>query len=131
MSIVSYSGKGTVRKKMILAIDDMPEVLQTTKALLQDEFTVYCMTNHSDALRFLASTVPDAILLDIEMPGMNGFDVVRTIRRLPQCRTVPIIFLTSNASIDNVINSVASGANDFIAKPVDHEILMSKIEKYI
>lgn len=118
-------------KKRILAIDDVPDVLNTVKAVLKSSYDVYGVTSHMTALKFLTNNSADLILLDIEMPDMNGFALLGIIRKMKAYADTPVVFLTGNASIENIKKSVEIGGNDFIRKPVDVQILLEKIEKHL
>lgn len=123
--------KGGFSKKKILAIDDVPDVLNTLKTMLGCEYNVYCVTHHTAAIKFLSNNTPDLILLDIEMPEMDGFELLKIIRRMSSCRRTPVVFLTGNVSVENVKTSVELGGNDFIKKPVDFEVLTAKLRKHL
>jgi CheY-like chemotaxis protein len=99
--------------------------------MLMYRFNVYGVTNAKAAFKFLGQTLPDIILLDIEMPDMNGIELLKEIRRMPGCEEIPILFLTGEASISNIKESLASGGNDFIKKPVEKNLLISRIEKHL
>jgi len=123
--------EGIHAKKKILAIDDIPDVLNTVKSILSDRYAVYGVTNHKAALKFLTSNSADLILLDIEMPDMDGFSLLSIIRRISTYEKTPVLFLTGSISIENVKRSHASGANDFIRKPVDSAILNERVKRYL
>ncbi len=118
-------------KKKILAIDDVPDILTTVKAVLKDEYTVYCVTNHMAALKFLTANTADLILLDIEMPDMNGFALLGIIRKIKAYDTTPVIFLTGNVNTENIKTAARSGGSDFVRKPVEADVLLAKIRKHI
>ncbi len=114
-------------KKKILAIDDKPDVLNTIKAMLANDYTVYAVTSGDMALKFLSQRQVDLILLDIEMPDMNGHEVLKRIQTSPS-KKIPVIFLTGNSTMDNIFAATQSGASDFVAKPVDRNTLLQKIK---
>jgi putative two-component system response regulator len=74
---------------------------------------------------------PDLFLLDCQMPGLNGFELIPIIRGFEAHRDTPIIFLTSEGTIDNLTAAVGFGACDFIVKPFNPEQLLEKVEKHI
>ncbi len=128
--MIAYGAGASIRKK-ILAVDDMPDILLTVKSILKIKYEVLAVTNHMAALQVLAHKDPDLILLDIEMPGKDGFDILRLIRKIRGYENTPVIFLTSNVTRDNIRRSQAMGGSDFIKKPIDSQILLSKISKYL
>lgn len=131
VAVLERESRGKLLKKKILAIDDVPDVLNLLKTMLCDDYNIYCVTSHTAAIKFLSSNTPDLILLDIEMPQMDGFELLKIIRRMSPCRKTPVVFLTGNVSVENVKTSVELGGNDFIKKPVDYNILMRKLEKHL
>jgi CheY-like chemotaxis protein len=117
-------------QKLILAVDDASFFLQTLKAHLQGEpYKLICVTSGEEALRFIEKRTPDLFILDVEMPGMNGYELTEKIKERGQ--TAPVIFLTGNASKEYVIRALQIGVNDFIIKPVNKEQVLSRIAKYI
>jgi CheY-like chemotaxis protein len=117
-------------KKTILAVDDTPFFLTTLKKILQDtDYKLLCVTSGSDALKSLEKHPPNLVLLDIEMPVMDGYELAAQIRKRGE--KAPIVFLTGNAKKENVVRAVEAGAADFIVKPVNKEEVLAKIERYI
>ncbi len=117
--------------KKILCVDDNVVSLSTVKGILGDIYEVVAVTSGEQALRFLETETPDLILLDIEMPGMSGYDTLIEMRsRFPRLK-IPIIFLTGvNASINvqyGIKMGLKYGVVDYILKPFDSEKLMLKI----
>lgn len=70
---------------------------------------------------------PDLVILDIDMPEINGYEMLKSIRETEHLKNVPVLFLTSNNDKSNVIKAVTEGVNDYVVKPIDEEILMKKI----
>jgi CheY-like chemotaxis protein len=122
---------GRDKKKRILAIDDFPDTLRILKTGLQDKFDITGVTNHTMALKYLTACTADLILLDIEMPDMDGYTLLDIIRKLGNYKTTPVLFLTANASARHVKMAIEHGGNDFIKKPVDLELLTEKILKHL
>jgi len=130
VDIPAEAAPESIEKKCILAVDDTPFFLTTLKKILQDtDYKLTCVTLASDALKFLEKHQPDLLLLDIEMPEMDGYELAAKIREKGE--KAPIIFLTGNAKRENVVKAVEAGAADFIVKPVNKEGVLSKIERYI
>jgi len=116
--------------KKILAVDDTAFFQTILKKVLQDtSYKLTCFPSGREALKFLEKHKTDIFLLDIEMPGMDGFELAARIRE--KGHKEPIIFLTGNAKKQHLAKAVEAGATDFIIKPINKEILLSKIRKYI
>jgi len=116
--------------KKILAVDDTPFFLVILKKKLQNtKYKVSCVTSGKDALKYLEKHKVDIFLLDIEMSGMNGFELAATLREKGYKQ--PIIFLTGNARKEYFATAMKAGATDFIIKPINKEVLLSKIRKYL
>jgi len=117
-------------KKVILAVDDQPGILDTIKRLLNTQYEVYCMTSYTAALKFVEKNIPDLILLDIEMPDMNGIVLLRMLRDMKKLNDVPIIFLTGNSGMDDLQDVARNGGDGFITKPIDHNFVI-RIKKFL
>jgi CheY-like chemotaxis protein len=121
---------GQTDQKSILAVDDTPFFLSVLKTTLHDtKYKLTCVKSGEDALKFLKTHTTNLLLLDIEMPGMNGYALAAKIRESGQ--KAPIIFLTGNAKKENVTKALAAGAADFIVKPINKETFIAKIGRYI
>ncbi len=132
LTVITGSATAIISKPKILAIDDNVGVLNTLKAMLKDRYELYCIPKPSIALRFLQShETVNMILLDIEMPEMDGYTLLTAIRKIPGYKNTPTMFLTGNATKDYLYKAIKMSAVDFISKPVDLDTLLSKIEKHI
>jgi len=110
----------------LLLIDDDFEVLEINKKYLVGEgFTVYTSPDPVQGIQYAKKVQPDCILLDVMMPGMDGFDVCSRIREFS---AVPIIFLTGKTSEDDKINGLITGADDYIVKPYSLRELKARID---
>lgn len=117
----------TIRK--ILIVDDSKtETLFLSELLSQNGFTVACAENADEALVSLAKDRPDLILMDIVMPGQNGFQLTRTINRTPEFTDIPIIMCTSKNQETDRVWGMRQGAKDYIVKPVESTELLAKIK---
>ena len=119
------------RKPVILAVDDSPAILQSISAVLSGDYKVYTLPKPEELEKVLQNLVPDLFLLDYMMPGINGFDLVPIIRGYPEHKETPIIFLTSEGTVDTVTAAVMLGASDFTVKPFRVDQLREKIAKHI
>jgi len=114
----------------ILAVDDTAFFLTILKKILSDtRYILTCVSSGRDALKYLEKHQPDIFLLDIEMPGMDGYELATRIKESGQ--KAPIIFLTGNAKKEHLAKAVKSGAVDFIIKPINKDVLLTKIHKYL
>ena len=114
----------------LLIVDDYPENLVSMRALLQrQDWQVITAASGFEALGLLLEYDVDLVLLDVQIPGMDGFEVARLMRGSQRTRLTPIIFLTANEqSQDAVIKGYASGAVDYLFKPFDPQILKPKVQ---
>jgi CheY-like chemotaxis protein len=79
----------------------------------------------------LEETKVDLVLLDIEMPGMTGFEVIDSIKKIPGCGEIPVIFITSHAAPDLIVAAYDHGARDYIVKPINAEVLRNKVHSLL
>jgi len=114
-------------KPIILAVDDNPSILQTLNHLLGEDYKVYTLPHPQAINDVLTKVVPDMFLLDCHMPILHGFELVPMIRAIPDHEDTPIVFLTSEGTIDNVSVATTIGASGFIVKPIDEKILREKV----
>jgi len=119
------------RRPVILAVDDSPAILQSITSVLSGEYKVYTLPKPEELERVLQNVTPDLFLLDYKMPGINGFELVPIIRSYEEHAETPIIFLTSEGTVDNVTAAMSLGASDFTAKPFKVDQLREKIAKHI
>lgn len=116
-------------KKKLLFVDDDKDFLTSNRLYFcRKNYEVFCADKPHDALSFLSSTSIDCIILDIDMPGLSGFEVCQKIRKISG---TPIIFLSGFSNIENRIASFQAGGDDFLAKPYDILELELRIEARI
>jgi CheY-like chemotaxis protein len=115
-------------KKVILAVDDMSMNLRTMKVILEEKYAIRLAKSGEFALEILKGAKIDLVLMDIEMPGMTGFEVVDALRKIPGCETIPVIFITSHATPDLIVAAYEHGAGDYIVKPINPDVLLNKIQ---
>ncbi len=116
----------TIRK--ILIVDDSPtERLALTEILKARKFEIITAANGEEGVAKAKSEQPDLILMDVVMPGLNGFQATRTIARDEDTRAIPIIMCTSKSQETDKIWGMRQGAYDYVVKPVDGPTLLAKI----
>jgi len=114
--------------KKILVVDDSPtERLALTELLTARGYQVVTADNGEDAIARSRSETPDLILMDVVMPGMNGYQATRTISRDELTRRIPIIMCTSKGQETDRIWGMRQGAFDYLVKPVDPNELLARI----
>jgi twitching motility two-component system response regulator PilH len=112
----------------ILVVDDSPtERYFLTDILVKNGFSVSTAENGEEALLKVKADKPQLILMDVVMPGQNGFQITRAISRDPDTQDVPIIICTSKGQETDRIWGLRQGARDYIVKPVDPQELLAKI----
>ena len=130
MSLISDFFEKDDGVKKILAVDDAALFLNTLKSMLNGSpYKVTCVNSGELALKYLENNRPNLLILDIEMPGMNGYELAAKIRAMGQM--APIIYLTGNYSAEYVKKAVEAGAADFITKPINKKYVLERIAKYI
>jgi twitching motility two-component system response regulator PilH len=117
-------------RKVLVVDDSKTELMFMTDLLQKNGFTVKTAENAEDAFRRLAEDKPDLILMDVVMPGQNGFQLTRAITRDPLYADVPIIMCTSKNQETDKVWGMRQGARDYIVKPVDPTELMAKIHAF-
>lgn len=114
-------------KKKIVAVDDSGIILKMLAKLLGEKYDLHAFSSGRRALLFLKTKKPDLVILDIDMPEINGYEMLKMIREKEELKQIPVIFLTSNGDKNHVVKAVAGGANDYVVKPIDEEVLMDKV----
>ena len=115
-------------QKILLVDDSKTELHHLTELLTKRGYAVRTAENGEDAMRRLGEEKPDLILMDVVMPGQNGFQLTRAITRDPNYADVPIIMCTSKNQETDRVWGMRQGARDYITKPVDAAELMAKIK---
>ncbi len=118
-------------RKVILIVDDTVINLTYAAEVLGDTYKVIPAKSGEKALELLERVIPDLILLDIEMPQMDGYETIQRIRANPKMAGIPIIFLTAHADKENELKGFQLGAVDFITKPFVPEITLARIATQI
>jgi len=115
----------------ILMVDDSKTELHFLSDVLEKRgYTVRLAHNGDEAMKRLGEETPDLILMDVVMPGLNGFQLTRAITRDPRFSNVPVIMCTSKSQETDKVWGLRQGARDYIVKPVDPNELVSKIQAF-
>ena len=116
--------------KILVVDDSKTELYHLSDLLGKNGFTVRTAENGDEAMRRLAEDKPDLILMDVVMPGANGFQLTRSITRDPRFADVPVIMCTSKNQETDKVWGMRQGARDYIVKPVQAEELLAKIRAF-
>ena len=115
-------------QKILLVDDSKTELYHLSEILRRHGYAIRTAENGDEALRRLEEDKPDLIVMDVVMPGQNGFQLTRRITRDPRFADVPVIMCTSNGQETDKVWGMRQGACDYIVKPVDGDQLIAKIE---
>lgn len=118
-------------RPLILVVDDQPANIQILYALLMAEYDVCMALSGEDALLVCAASRPDVILLDVVMPGIDGYAVCRRLKDDPSTSDIPVIFVTGHLDHDQEVHGFAVGGADFITKPFHASIVMARVRTQI
>jgi CheY-like chemotaxis protein len=118
-------------KKIILAIDDLPLDLAVFENILCPYYNLKISTSAPEALTLLVATKPDLIILDIEMPGMSGFEFLHEIRKFPQTMNTPVIVVTAHKGEQFADHAASQGANKTLTKPVNPSGLLEQVSSLL
>lgn len=118
-------------KTTILCVDDTPANLFVLVELLKKSYRVKTATNGPQTLQIAKTSPPDLILLDIMMPGMDGFEVCRRLKADPACREIPILFITAKTEVKDEAEGLSLGAADYIHKPISPPILLARVRHHL
>ena len=113
--------------KVLVVDDSKTEQMFMTDLLQRNGFSVRTADNADDAFKRLAEEKPDLILMDVVMPGQNGFQATRAIARNPLTQHLPVIICTSKSQETDRIWGMRQGAHDYLVKPIDQQLLLKKI----
>jgi len=118
-------------KRSILLIDDNAEIREYLRQLFADRYIIYEADNGDDGFALVEKHMPDLVISDIQMEGMNGVELCTRIKQTETLSHIPVILLTSSSAADVQMKGLEEGADDYITKPFDKELLMVKAENII
>lgn len=121
-----------MNRARVLIVDDAPENIRILMAYLKNSCSVQAATSGAKALEFArAEPKPDLILLDVVMPGMNGYEVCRLLKEDPHTRSIPIIFVTGLNDVGDEERGLRLGAVDYISKPFHAELVRARVHNHL
>jgi serine phosphatase RsbU (regulator of sigma subunit) len=116
------------KRQRIVIIDDNANDLAVTRRLLERRgYDIATAQTGEEGLRVAGAAVPDAIIVDYRMPGMDGFEVTRRVKSDPQLCTIPVLMLTGADTPQNVVDGLGVGADDFVVKGSDAEVIVARL----
>ncbi len=119
-------------KKVVLVVDDAPENIATLDAILKETYRVKAATDGEVALAIACGDPPpDLILLDVMMPGMDGFEVCRRLKQNGATAKIPVIFVTSKDDVSDESTGFAVGAVDYVVKPVNPHLVRARVKSHL
>lgn len=119
-------------KAVILIVDDVPTNVQALALLLKDDYALKVATSGSRALELAGQEpIPDLILLDVQMPEMDGYDVLKLLKENSDTAQIPIIFVTGKDSVDEEEHGLLLGAVDYIVKPIRPSIVKARVKTHL
>ncbi len=117
-----------IRKK-IFVVEDEEDIQQLVSYnLLKAGFNVVCVDSGEEALRKMGSDRPDLIILDLMLPGMNGLEVCRALKRIDDTREIPVVMLTAKGEEADIVAGLELGADDYITKPFSPKVLIARVK---
>ncbi|MEO5358797.1 MAG: response regulator, partial [Nitrospirae bacterium YQR-1] len=121
-----------IKRDVVLVVDDTPDNLTLMSGLLKDKYKVKVANSGERALKIANSdSPPDLILLDIMMPEMDGYEVLRRLKTSPATGDIPVIFLTAKAEVEDERLGLSLGAVDYITKPISPPIVMARVGNHL
>jgi len=124
--------KGDISMKTILLVDDSTTLLMSIKAILEKAgYAVQTATGGDAALKLLAGMKPNLMITDLNMPGMDGITLIKEVKKLPACRFMPVLVMTTESQQQKRTDARAAGATGWLVKPVKPEELVQVLKKLI
>ena len=118
-------------KKTILVVDDTDWNRDLLVQLLEEEYTVIQAVDGEKGVKMTQDEKPDLILMDLGMPVMDGWEATRRIKANDALKQIPIIAVTSHAMVGDEIEARKAGCDDYLPKPIDEDLLLQKIKKFL
>ena len=117
--------------KRVVLVDDDYANLVNGKNVLKKQYEVFTVPSGEKLFELLGQIIPDIILLDIEMPNMSGYDVLRKLKLNPVSMEIPVIFLTARSDVGSELEGLSLGAIDYMAKPFSPPLLLKRVENHL
>jgi DNA-binding response OmpR family regulator len=118
-------------KKLVLLVDDNPATLQTGKNVLSTDYRVATAPSAVKLFELLQTNIPSIIILDIDIPEVNGYEIIKVLKFRPDTKDIPVIFLTGKTDPDDEVFGLSLGAVDYITKPFQPTLLRKRIDMHL
>lgn len=117
-----------MKKKEILVVEDEADILEVIRFnLVRENFVVSIATDGAQALKAITRSRPDLVLLDLMLPGIDGLELCRQLKRDAQTATIPVIMVTAKGGESDIVTGLELGADDYIAKPFNIKVLVARV----
>jgi two-component system, sensor histidine kinase and response regulator len=121
-----------INSNLVLIVDDNPGNIQVVATILTEySYEVGIAMNANEAYKFLEENTPELILLDVDMPDIDGYEVCTTLKRDPKFKDIPIVFLTVKGEKEDVVKAFDLGAVDYVTKPFNRKELVSRVRTHM
>jgi CheY-like chemotaxis protein len=118
--------------KNILIVDDTPDNINVLKNILSlDGYQFYISTNGELAINVATKNIPDLILMDVMMPGIDGFETCRRLKNIEATKDIPIIFITAKNEPEDIVKGFKFGGVDYITKPLRSEEVCARVKTHL
>jgi two-component system cell cycle response regulator DivK len=117
--------------KKVLVVEDVDYNRDLLVQLLEDKYQVIEAVNGQEGVELAEKERPELILMDLSLPIMDGWEATRRIKANPDLSSIPVIALTAHAMVGDQEKALAAGCDDYLVKPLNEDILMAKIAKYL
>jgi CheY-like chemotaxis protein len=118
-------------KKLIMLVDDNIANLKIGNNLLEEKYTVATAPSAAKMFNLLKNNIPALILLDIDMPEMNGYEAIKILKSNQETKDIPVIFLTAKNESEDELEGLSLGAIDYITKPFHPALLLERLEVHL
>ncbi|HKJ04705.1 MAG TPA: diguanylate cyclase [Geopsychrobacteraceae bacterium] len=118
-------------RQKILIVDDMPINIQVLNESLQENYQIFFATNGIDAINVARREAPDLILLDVMMPGMDGYETCKILKSKSFLAEIPVVFVTAMSDVENELIGLGLGAVDYIFKPIIPELVQRRVKIHL
>jgi len=118
-------------EKLIILVDDNLANLKIGNNILEEKYTVATASSAAKMFKLLENNTPVLILLDIDMPEMNGYEAIKILKSKPETKNIPVIFLTAKTESNNDLEGLSLGAIDYITKPLNPSLILKRIELHL